>query len=70
MIKWNGKNYYNPKQAVKKFNVAESSLYHWSTTKQVELLDIEEFCNKNPLETDDLIAKYYIAENDLIERGK
>lgn len=70
MINFKGKKYYNPKQAVANFNVAESTLYYWSNAGELDLLDIEEFCEVNPLDPDDLIAKFYIAESDLIEKSE
>lgn len=70
MIIYKGKKYYNPKQAVAHFPVAESTLYYWSNTGQLDLLDIEEFCSKNPLDPDDLIAKFYIAEDDLVKKSE
>lgn len=65
MIKFNGKKYYNPQQAMKHFPVAESTLYYWSNKGELDLLDIDEFCANNPLEKSDLIAKFYIAEHSL-----
>jgi hypothetical protein len=70
MINYNGKKYYNPKQAVANFPVAESTLYYWVSNGEIELLDIDEFCENNPLDKDDLIAKYYIPEDILVEKSE
>lgn len=70
MINFNGKKYYNPKQAIKHFPVAESTLYYWSNKGTLDLLDIDKFCKENPLEKNDLVAKFYIAEHSLEEKSE
>lgn len=70
MIVYKGKKYYNPKQAVEKFPVAESTLYYWSNHGDLDLLNIKEFCRENPLDPDDLVAKFYISEDDLLRKSK
>lgn len=71
-----GKTYYSLKDAKRKFNIPQPTLYYWAANKKVELLDLEEACADSPFRPEDLRHQYYFEETSLmnciqeLRRGK
>ena len=66
MLKYDGKEYVNPKEAGMLFDeFPQSTLYYWAKEGTLRLLDVDEFCEDLPLDKQDLGAKFYIEVDHL-----
>jgi len=72
MIKWQNKNYYSPKEAAEKFKVPRATIYYWAdnNSKDLDILDLDDFCKDLPLDPKELNSRIYIGEDDLKKKTR